>query len=183
MPRRHHLRSKDPDPRRGYIVPPHCHLDQINVPTIIITTNFLPTDIHRFPGPYFAYQPLTTITMAWKAVLPTLLLLLPGSVHSLTLLKVPRDALTDFTGRAQIHVLNSTDLIKASPTNTIGCLDERGMLISPSSFPKGCAMFTRADLAPNTLSTSAGPCSFRDQTTPMNRDSIYGRNTHSVSME
>ena len=109
------------------------------------------------------------------------LLLLPNQIHSSptgTPLK-RGDSLPLFTGRGLIHVLNTTDLTKVSPaTSVIGCLDLHGQLVTASTIPSQCAVFTRADNLPNVLSTSAGNCSFLDPSTPQNKDSIYGRNTH-----
>lgn len=119
-----------------------------------------------------------------QPLLPALtsLLLLPALLSFSTLtaaVNTQHDVTLDFTGRAQIHVLNTTDLTKASPlADRIGCLDAHGMLTSTE---EDCAVFTRLSDLPYTLSTPAGNCSFRDENMPLNRDSVYGRNTHAWS--
>ncbi|KAK3899076.1 hypothetical protein C8A05DRAFT_18441, partial [Staphylotrichum tortipilum] len=104
--------------------------------------------------------------------LPTLLTLTLG-LAPFTFANPPSPA---FTGRGQIHVLSSTDITKASPiVDRIGCLNARGMV---TSFEFDCAVFTRLDDQPHTLSSPLGECSFRNQSMPSNKDSVYGRNTH-----
>ena len=171
--------SSIPDPTTRirdllYIVRPHRRAQQPHEPII----NTSPSTSQTLTN-----TPPATPTMVSSTVLTTLitLLLLPHPIHSFptgTPLK-RSDSLPFFTGRGLIHVLNSTDLTKASPTaNIIGCLDQHGQLVTASTLPSQCALFTRADALPNVLSTSAGNCSFLDPSTPQNKDSIYGRNTH-----
>lgn len=122
-----------------------------------------------------------------------------------TLTTTPSHEVTeDFIGRGTIHILNSTSLSTASPADRIGCLNEHGMLISfshytttisPSSTTNDvnnndssntdknnnankCAIFTRLDSDPHTLSTRKGNCSFQNTNMPTNRDSYYGGDSH-----
>ncbi|KAH6845733.1 hypothetical protein B0I37DRAFT_310832 [Chaetomium sp. MPI-CAGE-AT-0009] len=82
-------------------------------------------------------------------------------------------AIDDFVGRGQIQVLNNTDVSTASIADRIGCMNARGELTL-----NDCAVFTRADASPNTLSTSAGNCTFQNPNMPLNTDSIYGQDSH-----
>ncbi|KAK3995155.1 hypothetical protein QBC44DRAFT_284321 [Cladorrhinum sp. PSN332] len=82
----------------------------------------------------------------------------------------------DFVGLGQIHVLNSDSFFNASPEDRIGCLNEQGLLTLDD-----CAVFTRKDISPHTLSSSRGDCSFRNTNMPNNKDSWYGGNTHAWS--
>ncbi|KAK3935093.1 hypothetical protein QBC46DRAFT_424092 [Diplogelasinospora grovesii] len=79
-------------------------------------------------------------------------------------------------GQGEIHVLNSSSLTDASPADKIGCLDEGGMLTMGD-----CAVFTRLDSYPNTMSSTAGNCTFSNQNMPVNSDSVYGNNSHAWS--
>lgn len=80
----------------------------------------------------------------------------------------------DISGSGQIYVINSTDFQNASPADSIGCLDAKG-----SFSESDCATFTRLDTYPNTLSSSAGNCTFRDSTQPANTDNVYGSRSYS----
>ncbi|KAL2128459.1 hypothetical protein VTI74DRAFT_9172 [Chaetomium olivicolor] len=87
-----------------------------------------------------------------------------------------RNVESDFVGRGAIHVLNTTNLTTASPSDRIGCLNAHGMLTA-----NDCAVFTRLDDLPHALYSEAGNCSFRNPDMPTNTDSVYGRNTHAWS--
>ncbi|KAK4160280.1 hypothetical protein QBC43DRAFT_359839 [Cladorrhinum sp. PSN259] len=89
----------------------------------------------------------------------------------------PHEVTKDFTGRGQIHILKSDSFFDASPEqDRIGCLNEQGLLTQ-----KDCAVFTRKDVSPHTLSSPRGDCSFRNANMPSNKDSWYGTNTHAWS--
>ncbi|EAQ90342.1 predicted protein [Chaetomium globosum CBS 148.51] len=79
----------------------------------------------------------------------------------------------EFVGRAQIQVLNSTDVRTASLSDRVGCLNARGELTL-----NDCAVFTRSETPTHTLFTSAGNCTFQNPNMPRNTDSIYGQNSH-----
>ncbi|KAH6637214.1 hypothetical protein F5144DRAFT_620262 [Chaetomium tenue] len=79
----------------------------------------------------------------------------------------------EFVGRAQIQVLNSTDVRTASLTDRVGCLNARGELTL-----NDCAVFTRSETSTHTLFTSAGNCTFQNPNMPRNTDSIYGQSSH-----
>lgn len=84
----------------------------------------------------------------------------------------------DFTGIGNIHVLNSSDWRTASPTaDKIGCLNERGKLISAKN-QAACGIFSRSDVFPYTLSTRKGNCTFDDASQERNTDSKYGASDH-----
>ncbi|KAK3306154.1 uncharacterized protein B0T15DRAFT_219175 [Chaetomium strumarium] len=123
----------------------------------------------------------TRLLPTWAAAgLSALAMLsLPAASTARVAAVVSRDSVSEFVGRAQIHVLNSTDISTADPVaNRIGCLNAQGLLTLDD-----CAVFTRAD-DPNThhtLSTSLGNCSFQNPNMPLNVDSIYGRDTHAWS--
>jgi hypothetical protein len=84
------------------------------------------------------------------------------------------DGASEFVGRGQIQVLNNTDVATASIADRIGCMNARGEFVLDD-----CAVFTRLDASPNTLSTSAGNCTFQNPNMPLNTDSIYGQDSHS----
>ncbi len=102
------------------------------------------------------------------SALSALLMLTTPSVHA---------SVTDeFVGKGYIYVLNHDNLASATPADRIGCLNERGALSVNS-----CAVFTRLDAPPYTLSTNAGNCTFDNRNTPANRESIYGENSYAWS--
>ncbi|KAI2776344.1 hypothetical protein F4815DRAFT_449396 [Daldinia loculata] len=80
----------------------------------------------------------------------------------------------DISGSGQIYVINSTEFQNASPADSIGCLDAKGAFSESD-----CATFTRLDTYPNTLSSSAGNCTFTDSTQPANTDNVYGSRSYS----
>jgi hypothetical protein len=86
----------------------------------------------------------------------------------------------DFTGTGHIFVLESEDWSKATPKNTIGCLNDAGKLVHVKT-SKGCGIFSRLDDYPWTLSSRKGNCTFDDITQPRNADSIYGRSDYAWS--
>ncbi|KAI1400589.1 hypothetical protein F4819DRAFT_460886 [Hypoxylon fuscum] len=79
----------------------------------------------------------------------------------------------DFSGSGQIYVLNSTSFSTATPDESIGCLDVTGAFSESN-----CATFTKLNAYPNTLSSSAGNCSFTDSSMPANTDSKYGSKSY-----
>ncbi|KAF2710775.1 hypothetical protein K504DRAFT_475722 [Pleomassaria siparia CBS 279.74] len=83
----------------------------------------------------------------------------------------------DFTGIGHIHVLKSDDWRKATPAQKVGCLDDQGLFIKDDS-PNDCAVFSRLNVFPYTLSSQSGNCTFEDEHTPANTDSAYGKKDH-----
>ncbi len=110
-------------------------------------------------------------------LLPTLLLALGAT--ALPQLPTRAQPSPAFTGRGEIHLLATTDITKASPiTDRIGCLNAHGQA-TPYAFD--CAVFTRLDEQPHTLSSPLGACSFMNESMPLNKDSVYGSRTHAWS--
>jgi hypothetical protein len=72
-----------------------------------------------------------------------------------------------FVGSGYIHVLNGSDITKASIADRIGCMDKTGAFTLSD-----CAVFTRMNSG---LFSSAGNCTFHDPSQPENLDSAYGR--------
>ncbi|KAK4225841.1 hypothetical protein QBC38DRAFT_420439 [Podospora fimiseda] len=99
----------------------------------------------------------------------SLLLFLPSLATS-------NEVTKDFVGLGQIHVLNSDSFFSASPENRIGCINEQGLLTIDD-----CAVFSRLDAPPHTLSSARGDCSFRNTRMPNNKDSWYGKNSYAWS--
>ncbi|KAK5662634.1 hypothetical protein OQA88_8548 [Cercophora sp. LCS_1] len=116
------------------------------------------------------------------ATLTALLLLIPSATPaSLPSAKTPlvKDSVKDlFKGHGYIHILNTDDISAASMKDAIGCLNEHGMFTRSD-----CAVFTRADAWPNTLSTSAGVCTFQNHDMPENLASWYGKGSYAFSCE
>ncbi|KAI1097737.1 hypothetical protein F4804DRAFT_152365 [Jackrogersella minutella] len=79
----------------------------------------------------------------------------------------------DFSGSGQIYIINSTSFGSATPSESIGCLDETGAFTVSD-----CATFTKLSTYPNTISTSAGNCTFLDTTQPANTDNAYGAHSY-----
>ncbi|KAL2262876.1 hypothetical protein VTK26DRAFT_9140 [Humicola hyalothermophila] len=127
-------------------------------------------------------QNLLLSTTTTLLLLSTPILTLPTAADNAPA-DAPPSAVDSFTGHGTIHVLNSSSPATASIADSIGCLNERGLLVSASQGGGGggCAVFARADAAPHTLSTRAGDCSFRNPDMPTNEDSVYGRDGHAWS--
>lgn len=83
----------------------------------------------------------------------------------------------DFTGIGHIFVLNSSDWSKATPAQKVGCLDDDGRFID-DEYVKECGVFARLDTYPYTLSSKNGNCTFDDEKTVANTDSVYGKSDH-----
>ena len=113
--------------------------------------------------------------MLRTTLLTTLLLL------STPLLSTAQVTQNDFTGIGQILVLNSSDWRKVDPAkDKVGCLADNGGFINPKD-TKECGIFTPLKVYPYTLSSRAGNCTFEDQSTERNTDSIYGTMDHAWS--
>jgi hypothetical protein len=97
--------------------------------------------------------------------------LLPAALSALLWAQASHASATDeFVGRAQIQVLNSTDVRTGSIADRVGCLNARGELTL-----NDCAVFTRSETSTHTLFTDAGNCTFQNPNMELNKDSIYGR--------
>ncbi|KAL1602424.1 hypothetical protein SLS60_005840 [Paraconiothyrium brasiliense] len=83
----------------------------------------------------------------------------------------------NFTGMGTIDVWNSSDWREATTADKVGCLDTHGKFITPSN-DSACAVFTRINTYPYTLSTTSGNCTFSDESQEINSDSIYGKSDH-----
>lgn len=84
------------------------------------------------------------------------------------------DITGQFQGQGKIVVINGTfDASVISEDTKLGCLGESGILTK-----NDCAIFTLANGFPNSLSTSAGDCTFQDTRMPQNKESYYGADTH-----
>lgn len=97
-----------------------------------------------------------------------------SAVSVLVGLVLPLVSAQTFEGSGTISVLSSNNFMTANPvTMTIGCIDATGTLTMDD-----CAVFTRLDVYPYTLSSSAGNCSFLNETSPANTDSVYGNHSY-----
>lgn len=81
-----------------------------------------------------------------------------------------------FEGSGTISVLSSDSFTTATPDDSIGCLNAYGLLTLDD-----CAIFTRADDYPHSLSTSVGNCTFFNTSSPENVDSAYAQLSHAFS--
>jgi hypothetical protein len=129
--------------------------------------------------PYSPFLPRGSKAMYWKTTcaLATGLAALSSALPAV----VDKDVRDEFVGQGQIHVLNSSSLSTAAPTDRMGCLNEHGMLTMSDS---ECAVFTRLDGGFGTsvkLSTSSGNCTFLNPSMPTNKDSYYGSDSHAWS--
>lgn len=81
-------------------------------------------------------------------------------------------AAPDLTGNGYLYVLNGTAGINQGQTEAdrVGCLNVEGFLTLDD-----CAVFSDLTTKPQ---TSAGPCTFTDESQPVNSDSIYGQQDH-----
>ncbi len=79
---------------------------------------------------------------------------------------------SDFSGTGYISIIASNNVSTATPAQKIGCLDTYGKVIVDNG---SCGVFTKLAVYPNTLSTSAGNCTFRDNSQEKNTDSLYGK--------
>ncbi|KAF1829052.1 hypothetical protein BDW02DRAFT_510851, partial [Decorospora gaudefroyi] len=89
----------------------------------------------------------------------------------------------DYSGRGTIAVLKSrSDPFTTTPADSVGCLDVHGKFVADGdSSHEACAIFTRLEPYPYTLSTEAGNCTWTDTSQETNTDSIYGGNDYAWS--
>lgn len=114
----------------------------------------------------------TTIKMPAPTLLSlfaTLLLAASTTTHA-------QSVEAEFHGRGRVFVLNNDIIEKATPRDTIGCLNAHGVVTL-----NDCAVFTRSEDWPNELVSSEGLCTFRDTSTAENLASVYGRNSFAFS--
>jgi len=88
----------------------------------------------------------------------------------------------DITGPGEIWVLEASDWQTASPKQKVGCLTDSGRFISSNHEGKSkCGVFEMLTDYPYTFSSKAGNCSFNDEKTERNTDSVYGKWDHAWS--
>jgi len=106
---------------------------------------------------------------------PTLLLVISSLLATTTALATPASLPPPLPSQltGTIQVLAVTSLYKATPKDSIGCLNNAGLLTL-----NDCAIFSRQSDGPGVLSTNLGNCSFQDQSMPENKESHYGRGTY-----
>ncbi|KAK3312978.1 hypothetical protein B0H66DRAFT_595459 [Apodospora peruviana] len=104
------------------------------------------------------------------------LFLLTASVTSAPVTPPAPNNVQQFVGKGKIAAVagsffDSDDALIDS--QKVGCLNAAGVLTLDD-----CAVFSRSDSYPNTLSTSAGDCTFHNTRMPLNTDSFYGQTSH-----
>jgi hypothetical protein len=137
----------------------------------------------RFATTILHYKPSTISTSTLSKPTPSIKmsrLFTPLLLLTSALLAHAGVSQKDFTGLGHIYVLESEDWAKATPNDTVGCLNDAGKLVVGKT-DKHCGVFSRLDDYPWTLSSKKGNCTFEDTTQETNKDSKYGGNDYAWS--